>query len=117
MKASDLVKKYYAAFDAKDMKAARALLRDDFKFAGPMMSAESADQLVEMMKGFDAKFTNQVVRIVESGQDVAALVDCVFTHPFKGTVRMSEWFTVRDGKLASSTLVYDSKQFGKPGAC
>src|SRR5436305_2813382 len=34
-KASDLVRKYYAAYEAKDRKVVEALLSDDFRFTSP----------------------------------------------------------------------------------
>ena len=116
MKPTDLVRKYYSAFDAHDFAKARAVLRDDFRFSGPMMQPESPEELFDKMKGFDCEFKNQLVHVVETGETVGALVDCVFRRPFQATVRMSEWFTITDGKIASSILVYDTRQMPMPGA-
>jgi hypothetical protein len=116
MKAIDVVKRYYAAFDTHDFAAARTLMGDDFRFVGPMMEAHSPEELFGKMKGFDCEFKNNVLHVVENGDTVAALVDCVFTRPFKATIRMSEWFTIKEGKLASSNLVYDTRQMPMPGA-
>src|SRR5262245_23777168 len=116
MKAIDVVKSYYAAFDTHDFAKARALMRDDFRFAGPMMSANSPEELFEKMKGFDCDFKNRLVHVVENGNTVAALFDCTFDRPFKATIRMSEWFTIEGGKIASSDLVYDTRRIPTPAA-
>ena len=116
MKPTDLVRNYYTAFDSHDFARARALLRDDFRFSGPLMQAHSPEELFDKMKGFDCEFKNQLVHVVETGETVGALVDCVFCRPFQATVRMSEWFTIADGKIASSVLVYDTRQMPMPGA-
>jgi ketosteroid isomerase-like protein len=112
----DLVKNYYAAFDTHDFAKARALMRDDFRFSGPMMQAESPEELFDKMKGFDCDFQNHVLQVVGNGETVGALVDCAFSRPFRATVRMSEWFTIASGKIASSVLVYDTRQMPLPAA-
>ena len=111
----DVVKAYYEAFDAHDFKRARTYLRDDFRFTGPMMQANSAEELFSKMGSVDCRFKNRVLHMVESGDTVGVLFDCEFSKPFSATLRMSEWFTVADGKLASSNLVYDASKM--PGMC
>jgi hypothetical protein len=81
-----------------------------------MMEAESPEELFAKMKGFDCDFKNHLVHMIDNGETVGALVDCVFSRPFQATIRMSEWFTVLDGKIASSVLVYDTRQMPAPSA-
>lgn len=114
MKAIDVVKSYYAAFDAHDFARARAIMHDRFHFAGPMMEASDPEDFFAKMQGFDCAFTNKIVHMVEHANTVGALFDCTFTKPFKATIRMSEWFTVEGGKILSSTLVYDTRQMPMP---
>jgi ketosteroid isomerase-like protein len=114
MKLTDVVKSYYAAFDTHDFARARALMRDDFRFVGPMMEANSPEELFSKMKAFDCDFENHLLQMAENGNTVAALYDCIFTRPFMATIRMSEWFTVEGGKIASANLVYDTRQMPMP---
>jgi ketosteroid isomerase-like protein len=114
MKPIDVVKSYYAAFDAHDFARARALMRDDFRFVGPMMEANSPEEMFSKMRSFDCEFKNCLLQTAEDGNTVATIFDCVFTRPFSATIRMSEWFTVQDGKIASSNLVYDTRQMPTP---
>lgn len=114
MKATDIVKNYYAALDSHDFAKARALMHDRFRFVGPMMEASSPEDLFGKMKGFDCTFTNRMVHMVESGNTVGSLFDCTFSKPFQATIRMSEWFTVEGGKILSSNLVYDTRQMPMP---
>jgi ketosteroid isomerase-like protein len=116
MKAMDLIKRYYSAFDSHDFGRVRELMCDDFRFTGPMMEARSPEELFSKMKEFDCDFKNTLLQIVESGNTVAALFDCEFSRPFRATIRMSEWFTIREGKIASANLVYDTRQMSLPGA-
>jgi hypothetical protein len=106
----------YAAFDKHDFESARALMGDDFHFVGLLMEANSPAELFGKMKEFDCDFRNHVLHMAESGEMVAALYDCVFIRPFNATIRMSEWFTVKEGKITSANLVYDTRQMPMPSA-
>jgi ketosteroid isomerase-like protein len=114
MRPIDVVKGYYAAFDAHDFAGARALMRDDFRFVGPMMEADGPEELFDKMRAFDCDFKNNLLHVAEDGHTVATLFDCAFTRPFRATIRMSEWFTVEGGKIASANLVYDTRQMPTP---
>lgn len=110
----EIVSSYYAAFDRHDFAAARELMHDSFQFSGPMMQAGSPEELFAQMQAFECEFQNRIIQLVESGNTVAVLFDCAFTQPFTATIRMSEWFTVEGGKIASSTLIYDTRQMPNP---
>ena len=110
----EIVTSYYAAFDRHDFAAARQLMDDGFRFSGPMMGANSPEELFAQMQAFECEFQNRILQLVESGSTVAVLSECTFTQPFSATIRMSEWFTVEGGKLTSSTLIYDTRQMPGP---
>jgi ketosteroid isomerase-like protein len=111
---SEIVTRYYQAFDRHDFSGARALMHDHFRFQGPMMEASSPEELFGQMQAFECEFQNRILHLAESGNTVGALVECGFTKPFTATIRMSEWFVVEDGKIASSTLIYDTRQMPMP---
>jgi predicted SnoaL-like aldol condensation-catalyzing enzyme len=114
MKPIDVVRSYYAAFDAHDFAKARTVMHDRFRFVGPMMEAGDPDDFFAKMRGFDCSFTNRIVHVAENGDTVGTLFDCTFSKPFRATIRMSEWFTVEGGKIMTSTLVYDTRQMPMP---
>lgn len=110
----EIVSAYYAAFDRHDFAAARQLMHDGFQFSGPMMQAGSPEELFAQMQAFQCEFQNRILQMAESGNTVAVLSECTFTKPFEATIRMSEWFSVEGGKIAASTLVYDTRQMPAP---
>jgi ketosteroid isomerase-like protein len=114
MKPIEIARNYYAAFDAHDFAKARALMADDFRFEGPMMSTSSPEELFQAMKAFQCEFTNRLKHMVESGNTVATLFDSEFSKPFQATIRMSEWLTIDNGKIKSAVLVYDTKKMPMP---
>lgn len=106
----EIVRKYYESFDNHDFAGARSLMHDRFQFNGPMMEASSPEELFAKMKDFNCDFRNRIVHIVEHDDTVGVLLDCDFIRPFSATIRMSEWFVIKGEKIASSTLVFDTRQ-------
>lgn len=114
MKPIDIAKSYYAAFDAHDLAKVRALMTDDFRFEGPIMTANSPEELFDGMKTFQCEFKNHLKHMAETRNTVATLFDCVFSKPFQATIRMSEWLTIEEGKIRSAVLVYDTSKMPIP---
>ena len=109
----DIVKSYYEAFDKHDFQKARTLMHDRFKFTGPMMEANTPEELIAKMKEMGCEFKTRILHIAEAGNTVGVLADCVMTKPAALTMRMSEWFTVENGKLVAANLVYDTAKMSK----
>ena len=112
-KPSEIVRSYYEAFEKHDFQKARSLMHDKFRFVGPLMEANSPEELFAKMKDMGCEFKTHILQMAESGSTVAVLVDCTMTKPAPAKLRMSEWLTVENGKIASSTLVYDTAQMPK----
>lgn len=108
---ADILKSLYAAMERHDWAAKRALLHDDFRFRGPLMQAEGADQFIENVRQFDCQVTFKDVEMFEKGDTVVSFFTFDITHPFAGTFRMAERAKVRDGRLQSSELIYDARPF------
>lgn len=113
MSSAAVVRSYLDAFTSGDIDGAMALLADDFSFAGPMVQSEGKQEFVEGSQAAQAiakGYTMQ--RQFEDGDDVVSIYEFELGAPATpGTVLMIEWNTVRDGKLASSRLVFDTAQF------
>ena len=85
-------------------------MTEDFAFEGPMLQAEGktaflegAGQLCPIVRGYD------MLRQWTDGDEVCSIYDFKIETPVgAGSVRMAEWDTVRDGKLASARLFFDT---------
>lgn len=111
MNNTEILKSLYAAMERHDWTAKRALLHDDFRFRGPLMQAEGADQFIENVRQFECKVTFKDVEMFEKGDTVVSFFTFDITQPFTGTFRMAECVKFRDGKLQSSELIYDARAF------
>lgn len=110
MSAADVFREYLDRFSSGDIAGAAELLADDFSFHGPMLQAEGKAAFVEgasrlgpMVRG------NEMLRQWVEGDEVCSVYDFNLETPAgAGSVTMAEWATVRDGKLSSSRLIFDT---------
>ena len=110
MSNADVFRSYLERFTRGDVDGAAALLADEFTFAGPVLQAETkaeflagAAGLAPIVRGCDMH--HQWV----DGDQVASFYDFKVETPVgAGSIPMAEWSVVRDGKLVSSRLVFDT---------
>lgn len=112
----EMIRRYFKKFFSGKARHSevRDLLTDDFCFRDPLMSADSANDYVQKLinLGDELELHAEVRRLVSDGEEVAALVD--FQGP-AGMVTYSQWFTIRDGKIARLEVTYDPRSFLGPG--
>jgi len=110
MSSKSVVKKYLAAFfsGGPDLKAVHALLTKDFTFQGPLMTASSADDFIEQLKGMGPgmEMHADILHVIDKSDCVAALYD--FMGP-EGKISFSEWYWIRDDKISAIKLHYDPR--------
>ena len=111
--ASEIVDNYYQAFENKDYEKARSLLRDDFKFKGPMMEFKSADECIEQMKKCDFEANHKTLRTIADGNQVVKMFEWKVRQPFQGNFRMCECFQVENDKIIGTDLFVDTANFPK----
>lgn len=108
----DIVRSYFETFFSGEARHSevRSLLTDDFRFRGPLMTADSADDYVAQLTslGDEMELHADVRKLVGDGDVVAALVD--FQGP-AGPMTYAQWFTLRDGRFSSLEVVYDPRPF------
>ena len=104
---------YLNAFTSGDLDAAMSLIDDNFVFEGPILQSTGKDTFVEG-SATAAKMARGVkmLRQFEDDAEVVSIYKFELGAPATpGSVLMMEWTTVRDGKLVSSRLVFDTAQF------
>ena len=110
MSAAELFRTYLERFTSGDTAGAADLLTDDFRFHGPILQSEGRAAFLEgsaslgpIMRGV------RIHRQWEDGDQVCSFYDFKIETPAgAGSIPMAEWNTVRDGKLASARLVFDT---------
>ena len=110
MSAAEIFRTYLERFTSGDTAGAAELLTDDFRFHGPFLQSEGkaaflegSAQLGPIMRGV------QIHRQWQDGDEVCSIYDFKIETPAGvSSIPMAEWNSVRDGKLASARLIFDT---------
>jgi ketosteroid isomerase-like protein len=108
--AAEIFRTYLERFTSGDTAGAAELLTDDFRFHGPFLQSEGkaaflegSAQLSPIMHGV------QIHRQWQDGDEVCSIYDFKIETPAGvRSIPMAEWNSVRDGKLASARLIFDT---------
>lgn len=110
---ADVVNAFLTAFSSGDLDTAYGLVADDFVFRGPMLQSDGKQAFVDGSQGLAPIVRgHRMLRQFVDGDDVCSIYEFhVETPGGAGSVTMCEWNTVRDGRLASTRLVFDTAAF------
>jgi ketosteroid isomerase-like protein len=101
---------FFDAWTGKDFERAREFLADDLSFEGPIESFSDADSYIASLKQLSGIVTGaETQKVFVDGDDVCVIYD-LKTAPIPSS-RTCEWYRVRDGKIASVSVVFDSRPF------
>jgi ketosteroid isomerase-like protein len=106
--ALDIVLAYTEAWAGKDLATAAGHLAGDVVFDGPFAHYESAEPLVRGLERFAAQIAPGWKRLAALAQGEQVMLMYEVFLPSGKPIRTAEHFTVRDGKIRSETLVFDS---------
>lgn len=100
------------AFAGKDMEAVAALLSDDIVFSSPQVRLSGAEAVLAAIGQFAQVVTGvSNVTVLGDGERAMVMYD-MRTGPF-GTLKTVDHIVVRDGKIASDTVVFDTYEVRK----
>lgn len=104
---------YLAAFYAGDFGHVRTLLAEDFTFTGPFVQVRGRDPFLDSAAGLKPIVRgHRLLRQWVDGGEVCSWYEVDLHIPVKsGTVAMSEWHTVRAGRLTSGRVLFDAAAF------
>jgi ketosteroid isomerase-like protein len=104
------VARYYDAWAHKDGDFSEVPLADDFEFAGPVASFDSAEGYRTMAREAGAGVTSFAVRRqFVDGTTVCSIIDWEMAMPGLGVMTSAELLEVEDGKIVRGELIYDAE--------
>ncbi len=107
--AKDVVTRYQAAMGSGDWKGARALLKDDLEFRGPLDTFHRADDYVAALQRLYPMVEKvDVKRVFSEGDDVVVLCDLHFKPPMP-TMYVVEWYGVSGDRISRVQVVFDPR--------
>ena len=113
MTAAQVVNDYLRAYTSGDVDTAASLVSEDFSFRGPMRTTVGR----EALKGMVAHVASgargsRILRQWQDRDEVCSIYEFdVETSAGSTAVLITEWNTVRDGKVAASLMVFDTGPF------
>ena len=110
MTAAQVAEDFFGAWTGKDFARARPLLHDDVSFEGPIDSFSDADSYLASLQQLSGIVTGaETQKVFVDGDDGCVIYD-LKTVPVPRS-RTCEWYRVRDGKIASVSVVFDARPF------
>ena len=119
-KAGAVVTEYLTAFYTGDFDRAQAVVAPDFSFRGPFLQVQGRDAFFAGAQGLQpiVRGHRLLHQWVDPGVDdvdnaeVCSIYDVTLeTAAGAGSVPMSEWHTVRGGRLTAALVVFDAAAF------
>lgn len=98
---------FVEAFGRRDTATVAGLLADDVVFTSPRATVSGAAAVAAAIGGFAEAVTGVRIISVLGDDDQAVIMYDMTTGPF-GTLRAADRLTVRDGRITSDTLVFDT---------
>ena len=108
---SDILKSFYAAMEKHDWPAKRALMHDAMQFRGPLMQANSADEMIVAIQQMNCAMKFSDIEMLEQGDTVMSFFTCSMTQPAPLKFRCAERVKIQGGKIKSSEIIYDARVF------
>ena len=108
--AAQVAEEFFDAWTGKDFERARGYLHDDLSFEGPIDSFSDADSYLASLQQLSQILVGAKKRKVFVDADDVCVIYDLETAPVP-TSRTCEWYTLRDGKIASVSVVFDARPF------
>ncbi len=110
---AEVASAYLTAFYSADFEAAGRLLAEDFSFHGPFVQVRGREEFLASAAGLGPIVRgHRLLQQWADGDEVCSWYDVDLQTPASsGSVTMSEWHTIRDGRLAAGRVVFDAASF------
>lgn len=104
------------ANNKRDIAGAVALMANDIHFIGPVMELKGTQEYKDILERFLSVHAGwKKLAEFENSGDVCVIDEIYIKTPVGSTItlKVAEWFIVRDGKIAEHTIYYDPREFVK----
>jgi ketosteroid isomerase-like protein len=107
---AEIFRTYLERFTSGDVEGAGELLADEFAFNGPILQARDKAEFLAGSTAAAAMARGCTIHHQwVDGDDVCSIYDFEIETPAgTGAIPMAEWSMIRDGKLVSSRLLFDT---------
>lgn len=108
--ALEIARSYVEAIANRDISAILSISAEDVVCTSPIGQMTGLDQFRAFHDGFARMLTNLTILAVYGNEEQAAVVYDAETHPVPHSL-VAELIKIKDGKLASTDVIYDATPF------
>jgi len=112
MQTKDIIRRYYEGLQQK--QGWEALIADDMDFKGPKTRTTDKDGYIQATISFLRMVRSVELRsIIAEDEDAAAIADYQLVSPSgkTGLITLAEIFMIKEEKIASSVIYFDTAAF------
>jgi SnoaL-like domain len=107
MSNSDLIRKYFSAYEIKDRETVESLLSDDFVFTSPYDHRINLETYFKCCWPYSEQSpTYEIVKMLERDNEAFILYDC--KTKIAGRSRNTEFFTIDGNKIRQVEVYFGS---------
>lgn len=100
--------------DPAKLQASLDLLAEDYHFTNPVIETHSKVEFIKLAKKIATVVTGvRVIATADSSDRIATFYEFQTEIPGMEKTDASEWFSVVDGKIKESYLIYDATKWRK----
>jgi hypothetical protein len=110
--AGEILKKFYAAVEQKDIASARRYLNQDLLFEGLFETYRSADEyLASLSQLLEIVVRLDVTTVIAEGDDVAVFFEFETKAPAAATTLVAERHQIKNGEIFHVRSAFDGRPF------
>ena len=105
---------YTAAYEGPDLDLMESVIDPDIRFLGPLQEVSGSAGYLEINRQLlPAIVASRMTVQFEAGDEVCSIYEMDLRTPAGSvlTVPMSDWITVRDGRVTRQVVHYDTRPF------
>jgi hypothetical protein len=109
---TEVVNQYLSSFYSGDFTRAAATLAADFSLEGPLLRVDGRDAYLDGAQRLRPVVRGHLLRQWHDDAEVCSIYRVYLHTPAgSGSVVMSEWHTVRNGRVIKANVVFDTAPF------
>ncbi len=116
MNTLDIVNNYFDSLSNKQGEGITDMVTEDVTFTGPFFKANGKDEFITgIQKWIQLKKSYAMKKQLVSDNDTCSLYEVTVTSPtgVTLTIRMTDWITIRDGKIVGEQVFFDPTEWVK----
>ncbi len=111
--ALDIVSAYQDAWTSRDFDTAARYVADDIVFRSPQQHITGAREFLSMLRGFAARVAPRWEQVSAASSEESVLLLYNLFSDAGDALPCADYFTLRDGRIATETLVFDPRPFAE----